>query len=478
MIATWVPLFWRWLKDDLWPVLYPALIDIGASIVETLGKVGVSLWETTRDVWVPALWKWVIDDAWPKLRDAVADLRRLVFGTLDEWSKAFWDTMSKAGDSIVSGLRDGVQRSWNNLTSWLNGLWNSIPLGFKNVMRIASPSRVMWDLAVDTMDGLAGGLNEGYSAVASAFEGVIGGIMGKVGDMESALNKPITIGPSIKIQPVTQMPPDLQVLPDVPHDFVESGPFVDTKTIPAFVKAAFGGDLPDFAKLPKAISDMFDNALTAAQVIASGAPMQGHYKDQYGEGGWIWQNIQRAIRDFERGSEVNQLDIIKKPTQPIRHDLIAMNSNYAQLMTAIFGQNQTHRTVFQDAFAELAPAIQKLAQKAIETFGYEGLGWDPGAGLSSSIGQNHTGVAAPNQFNAIMSLAELGNMNFAQLGGTQNQSAGNVMLDALKGLIDKMVNEGVIAKPTNNITINVPPGSSDTSQIAYMVEYLNAVLTN
>ena len=37
-----------------------------------------------------------------------------------------WDEFKNIGSNIVNGIKDGISSAWNGLTSWFNGLWDSL----------------------------------------------------------------------------------------------------------------------------------------------------------------------------------------------------------------------------------------------------------------------------------------------------------------------------------------------------------------
>lgn len=184
-----------------------------AWVIATVVAVGLVVWRNWDKIkkWTAAAWGWV----WGKVKA----IGNLIVGFFRNWTLAgliiqHWDRirsgvaskaealvefvrriperivaaignlgslLKSAGVSVVTGLWEGIQSmgSWlvSQLTSWVA---DKIPGPIRKALGIASPSRVMRDLARNVPEGMALGILDGSPAVAAAAQRMAGAAIPRV----------------------------------------------------------------------------------------------------------------------------------------------------------------------------------------------------------------------------------------------------------------------------------------------------------
>lgn len=88
-------------------------------------------------------------------------------------SGAVWDGIKSLGSSIVDGIWKGIQAAWGTLKAGWNGLVNTLPETVASKLRIASPSRVMQQLGIFTVQGFTKGITSQGAANENAMANAV-----------------------------------------------------------------------------------------------------------------------------------------------------------------------------------------------------------------------------------------------------------------------------------------------------------------
>ena len=67
---------------------------------------------------------------------------------------------SNVGENIIQGLKNGISSAWNNLVSWWSGLFDDLIGIAKNILGIASPSKVFKQIGEYTTEGFDEGMKD------------------------------------------------------------------------------------------------------------------------------------------------------------------------------------------------------------------------------------------------------------------------------------------------------------------------------
>ena len=101
--------------------------------------------------------------------DFFADLPGEIVGAVGDMSR----TLVLVGRDVMSGLLTGMTNKWVDVSSWLSNRASEVAGFFTNALGIRSPSRVMFEIGEDTLEGFRIGLGSKASAIEAELSNVI-----------------------------------------------------------------------------------------------------------------------------------------------------------------------------------------------------------------------------------------------------------------------------------------------------------------
>lgn len=107
-------------------------------------------------------------NAIPELLKSVT---RIITGIIALFKDADW---GKIGEDLVDGFKNGISRAWTSLKNWFENLFGDLIGIAKNILGIASPSKVFKKIGGFTAEGFGAGFDDEFAKVKE--------------DMEDALN--------------------------------------------------------------------------------------------------------------------------------------------------------------------------------------------------------------------------------------------------------------------------------------------------
>ena len=114
--------------------LAPELLKVASQLISTLAK-GVVTYVAT-------------------LLNAGKTIMTNLFNTLRSFS------FSDIGSNIIQGIKNGISNAWNNLVSWFKGLFGDLVQIAKDILGIASPSKVFMQIGEYTTEGFDEGMKD------------------------------------------------------------------------------------------------------------------------------------------------------------------------------------------------------------------------------------------------------------------------------------------------------------------------------
>jgi tape measure domain-containing protein len=179
---------WDALKKAFWGFLNWIAERMGSSLAE-IGAVWSNNWEQFKTI-VSTIWqgmkatldnnltiivtaiaawlanagaKWragwndflnVIVAVWSNVKNTISnkinDIKAMLYSKIDGFADAGWQ--------IVAGIEEGIKDAWRGLISTFEGLIAMLPQAVKDILGIASPSKVFAGFGKNIMEGLAQGL--------------------------------------------------------------------------------------------------------------------------------------------------------------------------------------------------------------------------------------------------------------------------------------------------------------------------------
>lgn len=167
------------------------LKDAFAFLGELLEKVGNWLVDNKDKITklgdsLGKLWGWlepILNAAWDTLKnvlgsvfdgllDACGTAIDVVSGVIDLIVSLFtgdWEGVKEAGEDIINGLWEGLQKAWENTKETFSKLWNGLIDIIKAIFGIHSPSTVLADIGDNLIQGLINGISETWEKLKKIF---------------------------------------------------------------------------------------------------------------------------------------------------------------------------------------------------------------------------------------------------------------------------------------------------------------------
>ena len=117
-------------------------------------------------------------DLWPKVKQ--------IFAKALEWFLFLPRTFLKLGSDIINGIWNGIKQRATMLFEFVKGVGKKVADTFKNVLGIASPSKVFMDYGVNITEGAKKGIEKGSPALTGASKSMGVGIKPAGGGRSSA----------------------------------------------------------------------------------------------------------------------------------------------------------------------------------------------------------------------------------------------------------------------------------------------------
>ena len=113
--------------------------------------------------------------------EVIKGIIQLVWRMSDTIQNGDWKNL---GWNIIQGIRDGLEKAWNDLTKWFSNAWNGLIDGARNILGIHSPSKVFAGIG----DFMALGLGEGFTKSMTAVNKDIANAIPTDFDIEPTIN--------------------------------------------------------------------------------------------------------------------------------------------------------------------------------------------------------------------------------------------------------------------------------------------------
>lgn len=119
-------------------------------------------------------WHAIVDAFTYAVRNIRTSLLEAKTAITDWWDKVVTffrgipDRMLQFGKDMITGLVNGLKSMVGNAVDSIRGVGDSIVSGFKNLLGIASPSTVFYELGQDIGQGLANGIDDSQATVMAA----------------------------------------------------------------------------------------------------------------------------------------------------------------------------------------------------------------------------------------------------------------------------------------------------------------------
>lgn len=183
----WQAAVWKWIGEAL-PKAITAFGEWLKGIMDWGKKDGQKGLGEMIGEWVKILWKWVKDELWPKLQPALVELGTSMGTALLAIGRALWEVVKDVGRNIMQGIRDGFTEKWNQFTEWSGSIWDGWVSRIRSFFRMGSPSKLMRDIFRDIMEGGRLGAQDGTDGIYKVVDTMASGMQSKFASLLSDVN--------------------------------------------------------------------------------------------------------------------------------------------------------------------------------------------------------------------------------------------------------------------------------------------------
>jgi len=151
-------------------------------VVETVWngiRAGIELALNTVKAVLTLAWNTIksgVQSAWNGIKAAI----QTAWQSVIDWLTGLWDTLLGIGKSIIEGIAAGIRAAgaaiWNALKGAVEGAWQKV----KELLGIASPSRLYATVGEQMMAGMARGIAGGAGLPQMALDGALAGMTANV----------------------------------------------------------------------------------------------------------------------------------------------------------------------------------------------------------------------------------------------------------------------------------------------------------
>ncbi len=163
--ALWAVGLWAWITEAMGKGM-SALAGYVRSLTEWIKGGGASEIGSGLKSWVSALWRWIQDDAWPLMKPAMLALGRGLLDLVGAIGGLLWEGMKQVGVRVWEGFKAGIQSQWERFKSWWSSLPGSILSTVKSIFGIASPSAVFAEIGENLVQGMIEGVRSSADELA------------------------------------------------------------------------------------------------------------------------------------------------------------------------------------------------------------------------------------------------------------------------------------------------------------------------
>lgn len=165
MLRDWTVAAAVWVLDSIGDLLRNMASYVNR-LSDWLSGPGTGEIEHGLSYWVAAMWEWVRDELWPKLGPALGSLMDGVLTIMMASGRLLVTAMLTLGKDLVLGIWDGIKAVWGSFTSFWQGIWTGTVNWVKDLLGIASPSKVFEEFGRNIVLGMGQGIEaEGQGAV-------------------------------------------------------------------------------------------------------------------------------------------------------------------------------------------------------------------------------------------------------------------------------------------------------------------------
>lgn len=164
-ISSFFASVWQGMVDFFTPIINFISSTI-SSVVSTIQGIWTSVWSSISSFF---------SSIWTNMVNAVSN----AVGAIGRWVSGIYDTvmgvfssvgtwLTSAGSDMIRGLWNGISDMFGWITDQIGGFMNGIVDWAKDVLGIASPSKVMMEVGFDTGRGIAVGLDKSHKMIVDA----------------------------------------------------------------------------------------------------------------------------------------------------------------------------------------------------------------------------------------------------------------------------------------------------------------------
>lgn len=153
-------------------------LAIGVFIVETVVVINKKVLD-----WAIAITAWVGAEAIPRLLKALAEM----WSNINTWGlkveSDIGTLMTEVGNSVVQGIKKGIEDAWGSFVKWISDKIASIPGVGQAAQKGGSPAMLWAPVGQSIVEGIMQGLSDAWPALTDQIGGMVKDLTSKMQDI-------------------------------------------------------------------------------------------------------------------------------------------------------------------------------------------------------------------------------------------------------------------------------------------------------
>lgn len=174
-----------------WSGAWETLQNTVSAFKETVEGYILAFQQKVHEIWAALVVK--LREVWAETWETISTKAVEVWDKIKAFFSGLPAQMQKLGEDLFNGLKEGLTRKAQELADGAKRLIAQIIGGMREEANSHSPSRETWQVALDLVNGLVGGMSEGEKTALNAATDMIGKVLGVFSQLSNLQAAPTAV---------------------------------------------------------------------------------------------------------------------------------------------------------------------------------------------------------------------------------------------------------------------------------------------